>query len=138
MIERPSAGGRRQQTSEGIITEGNYMGKKMVRELRGKEAHGARADDPQKTVRDTRRQMLLHHIRSPHLGTTFPPLECDTKEFCQGSEGSKGIVDGGKRQFGQCNRQQNKESCGSGRAAGRSSWQERRHATNYITFACLL
>lgn len=110
----------------------------MARELWWNEAHGARADDPQKTVRDTRRQMLLHHIWSSHLGTTFHPLECDTMEFCQGSEGSKGIVDGGKRQFGHHNRQQNKESCGSGGAAGRSSAPERHHTTNYITFAHLL
>lgn len=87
----------------------NYMGRKMARELWGNEAQGARADDPQKTMWETRRQMCLHHVRSSRLDTTFHALECDTMEYCQGSEGSKGIVDGGKKQFGHQSRKQNKE-----------------------------
>lgn len=80
--------------------------------------------------------MLLHHIRRSHLGTTFHPLECDTMEFCQGSEGSKGTVDGGKKQFGHHNRQQNKESCGSGRAAGTEIFRARKTPHHKLHHFC--
>lgn len=74
-------------------------------------------------MRDMEANVATSLTLSSYLGMTFDPLECDTMEFCQGSEGFEGIVDGGKKHFGHHNRKQNKESCGSGRAAGRSSGQ---------------